>query len=449
MGKLRKRPVLAACSVMAAIALAGTTMLQAATIDNVHSSAMEKTLNCHYEIHKHQDSCYDSDGTLICGYADWVVHTHNKDCYDSDGKLVCKLPEHPEHVHKYSCYGTPATGAATTVDTSTVEVVTQPGITAAVNNVNVEELKKEILEHKDEILKAAEAKKDAADNDETEADTDKKDETKSTAKPADNKKDEAKSTAKPADDKVSGDAQETSKPTESPVPTGTPKEDGKHVHTDKCTLTFKILDCDNDEKDHVHDDSCYVIVEIFTCQGNKDVSDKNPSMSPAPDSKEHVHNDNCYISIRVLTCGKDGEKGHTHTDACYKSMKVTACENRVPVCGEWELHTHTDKCFKDGKCVCGLLQVEKHVHDEKCFNLTSSIRKDKKKDDNKTKTIVKKKYVNNDGKGDGKGDGEIVKTGEAATPIVAILVIGLLAGLGYFFSATDKGKAIIKKIFRK
>ena len=65
----------------------------------------EQTLNCIYEVHQHEESCYDTDRNVVCGYADYVVHTHDADyCYDADGNLVCKLAEIKEHVHDASCY---------------------------------------------------------------------------------------------------------------------------------------------------------------------------------------------------------------------------------------------------------------------------------------------------------------------------------------------------------
>lgn len=58
-------------------------------------------------LHAHTDDCYDSDGSLICGYADFVVHTHDESCYDADNQLVCPLPEIKEHVHTEECYAFP------------------------------------------------------------------------------------------------------------------------------------------------------------------------------------------------------------------------------------------------------------------------------------------------------------------------------------------------------
>ncbi|MGN0463477.1 MAG: fibro-slime domain-containing protein [Acutalibacteraceae bacterium] len=57
-------------------------------------------------IHKHQKSCYDENGDLICGYADYLIHEHSELCYDDSGNLVCTLEEHKKHKHTDECYET-------------------------------------------------------------------------------------------------------------------------------------------------------------------------------------------------------------------------------------------------------------------------------------------------------------------------------------------------------
>lgn len=457
MERSKKRHMLVFGSTLAALALVGTFMFQKASSDSVDSSAMEKTLNCTYEVHQHSPSCYSPDGDLICGYADWVVHMHNKDCYDSDGNLVCKLKEHPAHVHKYSCYGTEATGSAVSgnavsiepfsapVDTSTVEVVSRPSGNS-ITDEQIEEMKKEIVKNREKIL------------DESEVDDDDEDDktAKSTAKPT------AKTSTKPAATEIPKPLESTApkatetpkvtiKPTETPKATAKPEttdKDGKHVHTDDCYVTFRVLDCteDKEDKNHVHDDECYVIVKILMCADSKTTEDPNSTAVPSKNG-EHVHTDDCFLSIRVLTCGKENDKNHTHTDECYKTIRVTACEERVPVCGEWELHTHDDSCFKDGKWVCGKLEVKEHIHGKECFDLTSSTSKKKPEKDNKkskrqTKTITK---TNSDGKGDGKNNYEVVKTGEGDTPLFIVIGAAIIAGFAYFLVGTKKGRKLLDK----
>lgn len=55
-------------------------------------------------LHVHGESCLDENGTITCGYADFVVHTHDASCYDADGALWCPLPEIPLHTHTDACW---------------------------------------------------------------------------------------------------------------------------------------------------------------------------------------------------------------------------------------------------------------------------------------------------------------------------------------------------------
>lgn len=69
-----------------------------------------KVLDCPYQVHQHTSDCYDGEGNLICGQADYVIHTHEADCYDADGNLICQLQEIREdgqislHRHSEECY---------------------------------------------------------------------------------------------------------------------------------------------------------------------------------------------------------------------------------------------------------------------------------------------------------------------------------------------------------
>ena len=65
---------------------------------------MARELDCLVEIHHHSAECYDPDGEIACGYADFVIHTHNGDCYDENGQLICPLEEISPHRYTDSCY---------------------------------------------------------------------------------------------------------------------------------------------------------------------------------------------------------------------------------------------------------------------------------------------------------------------------------------------------------
>lgn len=75
-------------------------------------------------LHQHDDTCYDSEGNLTCGYADYVVHRHDSSCYDEDGNLWCPLPEIETHEHTDSCYSVPETDASAEVHTHTDDCYT-------------------------------------------------------------------------------------------------------------------------------------------------------------------------------------------------------------------------------------------------------------------------------------------------------------------------------------
>lgn len=44
-------------------------------------------------LHQHTEDCYDEQGKIKCGYADFIIHEHNELCYDEQGNLWCPIPE--------------------------------------------------------------------------------------------------------------------------------------------------------------------------------------------------------------------------------------------------------------------------------------------------------------------------------------------------------------------
>ena len=79
--------------------------LESASDDEIRAQLPSNTgiLCCGLEVHQHTDECYDQNGELICGYADFVVHKHNASCFSPDGELICQLPEIEVHQHDASC----------------------------------------------------------------------------------------------------------------------------------------------------------------------------------------------------------------------------------------------------------------------------------------------------------------------------------------------------------
>lgn len=98
----KKRKWLTAVTCLAAGVVFCTTyalILPAITLEN------NQTLDCAYVLHQHEAGCYDAEGNLSCGYADYAVHTHQEDyCYDGDGNLICELAQLEVHEHDDSCY---------------------------------------------------------------------------------------------------------------------------------------------------------------------------------------------------------------------------------------------------------------------------------------------------------------------------------------------------------
>lgn len=77
-------------------------ILPAVTLENT-----PQALACQLDdLHTHTDSCYDEEGELVCGYADFVAHTHDSSCYGEDGTLICPLEERKPHTHTETCYET-------------------------------------------------------------------------------------------------------------------------------------------------------------------------------------------------------------------------------------------------------------------------------------------------------------------------------------------------------
>ena len=58
---------------------------------------------CTEALHQHESGCYDEEGRLVCGKADYFIHKHNDSCF-FDGELVCPLEETEEHSHTDDCF---------------------------------------------------------------------------------------------------------------------------------------------------------------------------------------------------------------------------------------------------------------------------------------------------------------------------------------------------------
>lgn len=91
--------VTAILAAAAVLVTGGMMIFPAVTLEN-----SPQMLECQIDVHTHTDNCYDKEGNLTCGYADFVVHTHDSSCYAEDGTLICPLSEIEAHTHDDSCY---------------------------------------------------------------------------------------------------------------------------------------------------------------------------------------------------------------------------------------------------------------------------------------------------------------------------------------------------------
>lgn len=326
-------------------------------------------------VHSHEDHCYDDEGNLLCGYADFIVHTHDKICYDASGTLRCDLPEIEAHTHEAECYRM--------ADSSEEESVHSPS--------DAEQL--ELICEKEEIeVHTHEA--DCRSSDGT---------------------------------LICGKLQVLE---HQHTAICFPDENGQrvlicqipeHQHTDEC-LTMdgeEALYCGYaDYVVHTHDDACYDADGNLWCE--------------LPEIQEHTHEDICYMVLDIV----DEDEEHVHTASCYgtlvdgvvipntqlgvsgdetdgvhtpgnamvhtpanASVHTSAnasvrtpsnTEKQVLICGiitasdqleteltceqeEVVLHTHDESCRNpDGSFKCGYLEVVEHQHTDDCIHTTEN-----------------------------------------------------------------------------
>ena len=107
LGEQRKYKIwLTAFLCLALLVTAGTVAALTLSGQALTADEQEKELDCQVAVHRHTEQCYDSEGGLICGQADYVIHTHDESCYGEEGELVCTLPEITAeiHVHEDACF---------------------------------------------------------------------------------------------------------------------------------------------------------------------------------------------------------------------------------------------------------------------------------------------------------------------------------------------------------
>ena len=258
-------------------------------------------------LHQHDDTCYDSEGNLTCGYADFVVHQHDSACYDENGNLWCPLPEIETHEHTGSCY------AVSEADAPEVHTHTDDCYTVERGELICTESTKPAHVHTDDCYTETSALVCKEDHEHT------------------------------------GSCYETTREltcgdTEEPV----------HQHTDQCYEQIKTLICElptepAEEAEPAEPELICEEKEIILHTHEPYESPEDPG---------------CYDNDGNLICGKIQVLEHQHTDACFETVEEPAdTEALTCTLPEDEKHTHTALCYGTWELTC---DMEEHTHTEEC-----------------------------------------------------------------------------------
>ena len=259
-------------------------------------------------LHQHDDTYYDSEGNLTCGYADYVVHQHDSACYDENGNLWCPLPEIETHEHTGSCYAVPET------DAPEVHTHTDDCYTVERGELICTESTEPAHVHTDDCYTETSALVCEEDHEHTE------------------------SCYETTRELTCGD-------TEEPV----------HQHTDQCYEQIKTLICElptepAEEAEPAEPELICEEKEIILHTHKPYESPEDPG---------------CYDDDGNLICGKIQVLEHQHTDACFETVEEPAdTEALTCTLPEDEKHTHTALCYGTWELTC---DMEEHTHTEACI----------------------------------------------------------------------------------
>ena len=294
-------------------------------------------------LHEHTNDCYNVNGELDCGVADFVLHRHKADCYDTDGELVCTLPEIKAHIHGETCWQQPH------IHTDLCYVQQREQLLCTMEEGSVHTHLDTCFISQDNLICTLPEMAPHT----------------HTAESCFEESKELVCTQPEVEAHTHSDGCYTVETTKICA-----EEEGEnHTHTDACFQTTAVITCSLPETaGHLHSDACYSEpVYTLTCT--------------IEETEGHTHSSVCYETVRVVTCAFEENVAHVHTDSCYICTPVLQCveptaeDGAVPVlnCGEQELfpHTHEAACFdQNGDCICGLLQVSEHIHGDTCFVIT-------------------------------------------------------------------------------
>lgn len=258
-------------------------------------------------LHQHDGTCYDSEGNLTCGYADFVVHQHDSACYDENGNLWCPLPEIETHEHTRSCYAVPET------DAPEVHTHTDDCYTVERGELICTESTEPAHVHTDDCYTETSALVCEEDHEHTE------------------------SCYKTTRELTCGD-------TEEPV----------HQHTDQCYGQIKTLICELPTEPAEEAEPA----EPELICGEKEI------ILHTHEPYESPEDPGCYDDDGNLICGKIQVLEHQHTDACFETVEEPAdTEALTCTLPEDEKHTHTALCYGTWELTC---DMEEHTHTEEC-----------------------------------------------------------------------------------
>lgn len=258
-------------------------------------------------LHQHDGTCYDSEGNLTCGYADFVVHQHDSACYDENGNRWCPLPEIETHEHTRSCY------AVLEADASEVHTHTDDCYTVERGELICTESTEPAHVHTDNCYTETSALVCEGDHEHTES--------------------------------CYGTTREL---------TCGDTEEAVHQHTDQCYEQIKTLICELPTEPAEEAEPA----EPELICGEKEI------ILHTHEPYESPEDPGCYDDDGNLICGKIQVLEHQHTDACFETVEEPAdAEALTCTLPEDEKHTHTALCYGTWELTC---DMEEHTHTEEC-----------------------------------------------------------------------------------
>ena len=261
------------------------------------------------EIHQHTADCYDANGNLTCGYADFVVHSHDSRCYDETGNFWCPLPEIKAHQHTADCYVLPeghthAEGCYTLVQG---------------NLVCGEHVHTDACYTETPVITCGQEESEGHQHNES----------------CQNENGE--------------------------IGCGIEASEGHH-HSDSCYGTSWVLSCEIDS-DHSHTDDCYAWEQVLICDLPTDA--QPVLVCTKPEIVLHRHTPDCFDAGGNLTCGQTQILEHQHSDACFEAVAEPVDTGEL-IC-EQEEHTHSEACTQNEQEETVFCGKDAHTHGEACL----------------------------------------------------------------------------------